>query len=199
MHVIIISESLIIRKGIEEILKREEFIKSISSSYIFSDIHKDNYDLVIIDLNKNNKQYLCDIEQIKQKINTKIMILDFYKDGSIFSECMKIGVDGYILANRELKYISYVINHIYKGKKYYDSDLIEEYFSKDNQKCVEELTKREKEILLYITRGNSNKEISKLLFITQHTVKKHTSNILRKLNLKDRMELTLYARSNGIV
>lgn len=199
MHVIVISESLIIRKGIEGILKREDFIESINSSYVISDVQKNSYDLVIVDLNKNNKQYLDYIKETKQNSNIKIMILDFYEDSSLFSECMKIGVDGYILANIDTKDISYVVKQIYRGKKYYDSDLIENYFSKGNQEYLEELTKREQEILMCIARGKSNQEISKALFITQHTVKKHTSNIFQKLNVKDRMQLTLYARSKGIV
>ena len=50
-----------------------------------------------------------------------------------------------------------------------------------------------------IAQGKSNIEISKELFITEHTVKKHTSNIFSKLNLKDRMQAALYAYNNGII
>ena len=199
MKVIVISESLIIRKGIISILKEEDYISSIKDSYIFKDVYNDEYDLVIVDLNKNNNHYLSDIQNIKQNNKTKIMILDFYEDRSLFSQCKKIGVDGYILANIDSEDIDYAVKQIYRGKKYFDADLIENYLSKSGQEYIEELTKREQEILVCIAKGKSNLEIAKDLYITEHTVKKHTSNIFTKLNVKDRMQAALYAYDRGIV
>ena len=199
MQIIVISESLIIRKGIIGILEGEDYIKNIAQSHLWTDIYKENYDLVLIDLNKNNRQYLYDLQELKKKTNTKIMILDFYEDRSLFSQCMKIGVDGYILANIDSEDIDYAVKQIYRGKKYFDADLIENYLSKSGQEYIEELTKREQEILVCIAKGKSNLEISKDLYITEHTVKKHTSNIFTKLNVKDRMQAALYAYDRGIV
>ena len=136
MRVIVISESLIIRKGIISILKEEDYISSIKDSYIFKDVYNDEYDLVIVDLNRNNNHYLSDIQNIKQDTKTKIMILDFYEDRSLFSQCMKIGVDGYILANIDSEDIDYAVKQIYRGKKYFDADLIENYLSKRDRKSV---------------------------------------------------------------
>lgn len=59
--------------------------------------------MVIIGLNKKNDRYLFDLEEFKKKENTKIMILDFYEDRGSFSKCMKLGIDGYILANIDLE------------------------------------------------------------------------------------------------
>lgn len=199
MQVIIISESLIIRKGIVQILSNEDYVGEVKESYLYTDIYKGYYDLVIVDLNKNNKQYLTDLEALKKKSNTKVMILDFYEDRSLFAKCMKAGVDGYILANIDSEDIGYAVKQISKGKKYYDADLIESYISKGEAEGISELTKREQEILVCIARGKSNIEISKELYITEHTVKKHTSNIFSKLNLKDRMQAALYAYNNGII
>lgn len=199
MQVIIISESLIIRKGIVEILSGESCVKSIKESHLYTDIYKENYDLILIDLNKNNKQYLLDIEKLKQNSNVKVMVLDFYEDSTLFSKCMKTGIDGYILANIDSEDIAYAVKQLSKGKKYYDGDLIENYISKGSSEYMGDLTKREHEILLCIAKGRSNLEIAKELFITEHTVKKHTSNIFSKLNLKDRMQAALYAYDKGIV
>ena len=199
MQVIVISESLIIRKGIVEILSKENYVDTIKESHRYTDIYKDEYDLLVIDLNKNNKQYLHDIEKLKKEKNIKVMVLDFYEDRVLFSKCMKIGIDGYILANIESEDIGYAVKQLSKDKKYYDAELIESYISKDKNECMEDLTKREREILICIAQGKSNIEISKELFITEHTVKKHTSNIFSKLNLKDRIQAALYAYNNGLI
>ena len=199
MKVIVISESLIIRKGIVEILSKENYVDTIKESHRYTDIYKDEYDLLVIDLNKNNKQYLHDIEKLKKEKNIKVMDLDFYEDRVLFSKCMKIGIDGYILANIDSEDIGYAVKQLSKDKKYYDAELIESYISKDENECMEDLTKREREILICIAQGKSNIEISKELFITEHTVKKHTSNIFSKLNLKDRIQAALYAYNNGLI
>lgn len=199
MQVIIISESLIMRKGIKSVLSKETYIKEIKESHIFSDVYRQNYDLIIIDLNKNNEQYLSKLKQIKETTKSKIMVLDFYQNATLFSKCMKLGIDGYILANINSEDIAYAVKQLYKNKKYYDPDLIENYMAREYNEYIEELTKREHEILVCIAKGRTNSEISKELFITEHTVKKHTSNIFAKLNLKDRMQVALYAYNKGII
>ena len=84
MQVIVISESLIIRKGIVEILSKENYVDTITESHRYTDIYKDEYDLLVIDLNKNNKQYLHNIEKLKKEKNIKVMVLDFYEDRVLF-------------------------------------------------------------------------------------------------------------------
>ena len=130
MKVIVISESLIIRKGIVEILSKENYVDTIKESHRYTDIYNGEYDLLVIDLNKNNKQYLHDIEKLKKEKNIKVMVLDFYEDRVLFSKCMKIGIDGYILANIDSEDIGYAVKQLSKDKKYYDAELIESYISK---------------------------------------------------------------------
>lgn len=199
MQVIVISESLIIRKGITKILSNESSVKSIRESHIFSDIYKEEYNLILIDLNKNNESLLPELQKIKENTNTMVMVLDFYENPKLFSKCMKLGIDGYILANINAEDMGYATKQLCRGKKYYDADLIENYLSCSHSEYIEGLTKREHEILMYIAKGKSNLEISKELFITEHTVKKHTSNILSKLHLKDRMQVALFAYDRGII
>ena len=199
MKGIIISESLVIRRGVSQILSDEECIERLDEGYMCTDVKKDKYDLAIFDLNRNTKQYIDCIREIKKNTDTKVMILDFYEDTRFFSKCMKLGVDSYILANIEGEGIKYAARLLSKGKKYFDSDLVENYMKKDSLEEIKELTKREKEILLCISKGKSNNEIAEDLCITEHTVKKHTSNIFEKLNLRDRTHAVLYVHERGII
>ena len=63
---------------------------------------------------------------------------------------------------------------------------------------TEDLTEREYEILAYVGRGESNREIGEALFITEGTVKNHVSNILSKLGLRDRTQAALWAKEQGL-
>ena len=199
MRAIIISESLVIRRGVAQILSEEEYIECIDEGYMCKDIKNKQYDLVIFDLNRNTKQYIDCIKEIKQSSDAKIMILDFYEDTRLFAKCMKLGVDSYILANIEGEGIKYAAKLLSKGKKYFDSDLVENYMKKDNLEEIKELTRREKEILICISKGRTNHEIADELHITEHTVKKHTSNIFEKLNLRDRTHAALYVHEKGVI
>lgn len=199
MRGVIISESLVIRKGVAEILSNEECIDFLDEDYICKDIYNCNYDLVIFDLNKNTNQYIDSIKELKEYSNAKIMVLDFYEDTRLFSKCMKLGVDSYILANIDGEGIKYAVRLLSKGKKYFDSDLVENYIKKDNIEEIKDLTKREKEILICISKGKTNNEIANDLCITEHTVKKHTSNIFEKLKLRDRTHAALYVYEKGII
>jgi DNA-binding NarL/FixJ family response regulator len=62
-----------------------------------------------------------------------------------------------------------------------------------------DLTEREREILRYLARGSSNREIGETLYITEGTVKNHVSNILNKLALRDRTQAALWAREHSLV
>ena len=112
---------------------------------------------------------------------------------------MKLGIDSYILANIDGEGIKYAVRLLSKGRKYFDSDLVENYMEKDNLEEIKELTKREKEILICISKGKTNYEIANDLCITEHTVKKHTSNIFEKLKLRDRTHAALYVHEKGII
>ncbi|MBC5995854.1 response regulator [Romboutsia hominis] len=199
MRGIIISESLVIRKGVAEILSNEECIDFLDEGYMCRDIHNGDYDLVIFDLNKNTRQYMDCIKEVKENSNAKVMVLDFYEDTRLFSKCMKLGIDSYILANIEGEGIKYAARLLSKGKKYFDSDLVENYMRKDSLEEIKELTRREKEILICISKGKTNHEIASDLCITEHTVKKHTSNIFEKLKLRDRTHAALYVHEKGII
>jgi len=70
---------------------------------------------------------------------------------------------------------------------------------KQEKALIEELTKRELDVLKEIAKGKSNKEIASSLFITEKTVKTHVSNLLAKLELADRTQAALYAVRNHLV
>lgn len=66
------------------------------------------------------------------------------------------------------------------------------------KKYVESLSEREQEVLLWLTSGASNREISRRLYITESTVKRHVYNIFGKLNVRNRTQAALQARKLGI-
>lgn len=114
----------------------------------------------------------------------------------------EIRVDGYVLKEALPEELIHALKIISKGRKYYDPGVLEliiksnDPFEDDGH--LEQLTPKEKEVLMELGKGRSNKEISQVLYITEYTVKKHVSQILAKLDLTDRTQAALYANVKGL-
>ncbi len=82
------------------------------------------------------------------------------------------------------------------------ADLVNEVLNQPEagaSSAADELTAREREVLVYIAEGNTNREIAEKLVISPKTVDRHRENIMRKLNLHNRVELVKYAIEKGLI
>jgi len=135
----------------------------------------------------------------------KILILSNYSDDAYIQSAMDAGADGYVLKCVEIDELVKIIKSVWAGKPELSPYLVN--LTKGYQKTDESslkkrkyyLTRREREILQLIAQGKTNKEISKMLFISTETVKSHIKNIFKKLNIKNRVEAIMKAREQGIV
>ena len=116
---------------------------------------------------------------------------------------MRYGADGYILKDATPDSIIRAVETLYKGgvlmepgiaakvaKKF--ADMANNSITADNNEQINILTGREKEIIALVSQGKSNQEIADELFLSLGTVKNHLSNILNKLDLRDRTQLAIF-------
>lgn len=132
------------------------------------------------------------------KKGVKVLILSGSNENRDFSKARDLGVDGYILKKASLEEIVYGINTIEKGEKYYSSSLVESTSKRNGSlERIRELTKREQEVLHLLSLGYSNEKISKTLYISEGTTKKHITSILGKLGVKSRVQAAIYVNCFG--
>ncbi|WPC43278.1 response regulator transcription factor [Clostridium sp. JS66] len=206
MKIIIISNYSVIREGVAAIISRYDnlfiqFVGETIKESMFM-IKSNMADVVLMDINKDNEDELHLISQlISLKVSIKIIILDFYGNKELFVKALKSGVQGYVLGKSSEEEILYAIQHVYEGKKYFDSYFVDSIINQDIglPNKLELLTSREREILMEAAKGLSNRKISEKFFITEHTVKKHISHIFNKLNIKDRAEAAIYWNKYGLI
>ncbi|MGM0900963.1 MAG: response regulator [Bacillota bacterium] len=135
----------------------------------------------------------------------KVIILTSFSDQDHVIPALEAGASGYQLKDIQPDDLVNCIKKVMDGESQLHpkatSQLLANLSTKGNQgkNRVEELTKRELEVLQEIARGKSNKEIASSLFITEKTVKTHVSNLLAKLELADRTQAALYAVKNKLV
>ncbi len=198
MKVFVISESDIIRDIIGDILKDNEDnieIISVEKFELIKGIEYDDIDMIIVDIRNDYIRLLDYMQYVKLNYNhVKIIVLDTRKRGKVFKKALKSGAEGYIADIPDRNDFAMIIHNILIGKKYYDLDLLDNLFEHEEKHSRNKLTQREEEVLNLLCEGWNNKEISKKLYITECTVKKHVSNIFIKLNFRSRKDAISYAK-----
>ena len=208
MKLIIIDDHPLIRKGLTSLFSLDGFIEVLgeatNSRDAFNLLSKTSPDLAIVDLRLGEESGLEFIKAaIKKGIICKFVVLTSSLEEADFQLAKEIGVDGYLLKEALPEELVHALLMISKGRKYYDPGVLDletkSNSALEEDEYIEQLTPKEKEILIELGRGHSNKEISKALYITEFTVKKHVSQVFAKLGLADRTQAALYANAKGLV
>jgi len=163
-------------------------------------------DLVLMDINMPKWSGLEATREVKKAYpQIKVVILSVSDDVGDLITAIQFGAQGYLLKNLEPDdWINYL--HALLGE---DSELSREManrllhrFRQDEQPVgmvPEVLTPREREIVMYVGAGKTNREISETLIISENTVKNHVKNILDKLQLANRVQLAAYAVKHHLI
>lgn len=176
-------------------------------------LHKNlNTELVIMDLNLPETDGLDLIPLIRKQFRgVKILVMTSYSDYKFVGQALKNGADGYILKSNEPEHLIEAITEIMNNRTYIAPGLHitppngkrlsngKKSIYEDRFVIKQKLTKREQEVLELITEAKNNKEIAKELYISDQTVGVHRKNIMRKLGVKNTINLIKFAFENQLV
>lgn len=173
--------------------------KTFDGISAYNDIVKLNPDVAILDVSMPKMSGIEIARKCKKNnIKTKIILITFHKDKSLYLEAQKLNISGYIFKEFALNEIEDCLHSVINDKPYF-SPKIAEFLKIDvnsNDK-IDTLTKSEKKILTLIAKNLTTNEISQRLFISPKTVEKHRSNISKKLDLDGKTNsLLVWASQN---
>jgi two-component system, NarL family, nitrate/nitrite response regulator NarL len=159
-----------------------------------------NPDIILMDIQMPELNGLEATKIIKEKAPfIKIIILSVSDNVADLFTAVQYGAQGYLLKNMDpdewIQYLHSVVEGKSDVTRGMAGKLLYQFREKDleNSPQTNLLTRREKEILLLIGDGMSNKQIANQLFISENTVKNHIKNLLEKLQLENRVQLAVYA------
>lgn len=162
-------------------------------------------DIVLMDIQMPIMDGVKATQQMCQKYpETKILILTTFNDTQYIAEAIRYGAKGYVLKDTPAEELIEAIHSICKGYTQFGPGILEKIMAQvsapkaDKLKLppgMAELTSREREVLLSIAKGLSNREIAQALFLSEGTVRNHITHILTRLNLRDRTQAALVANS----
>ncbi|MBC8170766.1 MAG: response regulator transcription factor [Anaerolineae bacterium] len=131
----------------------------------------------------------------------RILVLTAYNEPAYVHALLDAGADGFILKTAELAELYQALNEVVVGRKAFDADTLAraEQHITDMSAQIEGLTHRELEVLSHAASGGTNKEIGKLLFISDRTVQGHLKNIYQKFGVTTRTEAVAIGLQHGFI
>ncbi|MDP4083275.1 MAG: response regulator transcription factor [Bacillota bacterium] len=168
-------------------------------------------DLILMDIRMPNVNGVQGTKLIREQLpHVKVLMLTTFKDSELIFEALEEGASGYLLKDMATETIVQAIKTVHSGGMVLPPDLTKQIIrelkkgnSSETPKNISppslsDLTERELEVLSELGHGFSNKEIAERLFITEGTVKNHVSNLISKLELRDRTQAAIFAVRYGI-
>lgn len=197
MRLLIAEDQSMLRDAMATLLLMEDLIDEVlqaKNGKEAMDILVDSsIDVAILDIEMPEATGLDVLEFIRNKgINCKVIIVTTFKRSGYFERAIKNNVDAYVLKDRSIDELMKTINNVLAGNKEYSPELMENIFTNHNP-----LSNQEKILLAKVKEGLSNKEISSELFLSEGTIRNYISNILTKLNCKNRTEAVKKATEEG--
>ena len=139
---------------------------------------------------------------LAQRPELKIITLSMFGDESYYQRMVQAGARGFLLKDSDIADVLQAIDTVEAGGSYFSPQLLTSLTGRMHARedaLDEQLSEREREILVAVCRGLSNQEIADELFISKRTVDKHRANILEKTGCKNTASLVVYAIRYGIV
>ena len=206
MKIIIADDDGLIRDSLKLLLGMEDDIEVTGTAQngkeAFQLCQINKPDIVLMDIRMPVMDGVLGTKLIKENFHdVKVVLLTTFKDDEYIREAVKNGAEGYILKNQSSDSIIESLRTVYKGNIVFQKDVANVITGmlkegKNKKPSDFNLSQREFEVLALIAVGLSNKEIAEKLFLGEGTVRNYITNVLEKLELRDRTQLAIFYLKN---
>lgn len=207
--VFVADDHMIVRSGIRHVLEDEAgFVvvgEAASAAEALDSILQLRPDVVVLDISMPGMSGLEATARLRSAApKTRVLILSMHDNAEYVLESVRAGAHGYLLKDTAATELREAIRTVCRGQSYFSPPVASRLTAavrgeQGSQPGLEQLTGREREVLLGITRGRTNKQIAVELGISHRTVETHRESLMRKLQLRTVAELTRFALSAGLV
>ncbi|MEE1516633.1 MAG: response regulator transcription factor [Lachnospiraceae bacterium] len=209
IRLMIADDHSMIREGLKQLLELDDNLKVVAEAAdgieALKKLDDYNVDVLLLDINMPNMNGLETLKHIRiNNFDIKVLILTIHNEIDYLMKAVDIGCDGYVLKDSDSNLLRKAIYTVYEGEKFVQPSLTPmlnaSLASRTNIDAkLNELTRREIEVLKLIAEGLFNKEIASRLEISERTVKNHVSNIFKKIEVSDRTQAAVFAIKNNLI
>ena len=215
IRVALADDHVFVRDGIKSLMENEANLVVVAEAtdgfeaLSMVDVHQP--DLLILDIRMPNMTGIEVVEKLRSQNNqVKIIMLSMHESEEYVLKSIKAGADGYLLKGSSKEEFLKAVHTVSEGGKYFSGDissiligqLTNPVISSEKKTLLHEesmITKREKEILTLLLSGKGNKEIAEALDISKRTAEVHRFNLMKKLKVKNLMELSNKATEYSLI
>jgi DNA-binding NarL/FixJ family response regulator len=211
IRVLIVDDQALVRTGFRMILESEPDIEVVGEAgdgrEAIQAVAALKPDVVLMDVRMPNVDGLEAARHIVRDHSARVLMLTTFDMDEYVYESLRAGASGFLLKDAPADQLIAGVRAVAAGQSLLAPSvarrLIEHYTSTGRPSQapgeVASLTEREMEVLRLVARGLSNNEIAEKLVIGETTVKTHVARVLTKLDLRDRVQITIYAYEHGLV
>lgn len=209
--ILIADDHVMIRDGVKSLLKQNKDCQVIGEAMTgLEAIEKYDAlkpDLAILDISMPEMNGMeAAREIIKNHPEACVIILSMYDDEDYISQCIEYGVKGFVVKNESGKELNYAIKSVLEGRNYFSQRvqevIVKKYTTGVKRKPKEpeiKLTSREIEITKLIAEGLTSHQIADKLFISPRTVETHRANLIKKVGVRNSIELVKRVEKMGVI
>ncbi|MEJ7824309.1 MAG: response regulator transcription factor [Solirubrobacteraceae bacterium] len=208
MRVLIADDHGIVRGGIRLMLERQPDMQVVAEAadglQAVELALRERPDICLLDVQMPGLTGLQATVEIRaQAPEISVLVLSMYDDERYLYEALQAGAAGYVLKREADTVLVEALRAVSRGEPFMtnaaERSLVREWMDDESTGPVEPLTLREREVLKLIAEAHTNREIGELLHLAEKTVESHRANLLRKLGMRDRVELVRYAIRRGLI
>ena len=202
IRVLLADDHPVVRQGLAAILKSQKDMKIIAEAADGEETcalcDRLSPDVLMLDLRMPKKDGLqVVVELVKRRVSkTRIIVMTAYETEADIRQALKAGAKSFLVKGAHPQQIREAVRRVARGESFLPAEI---GFKLAESMSHPELSNREAEILRYLARGRSNKEIGQILYICEGTVKHHVKSILRKLDAIGRSEAMAIATRRGLI
>jgi DNA-binding NarL/FixJ family response regulator len=206
-RVLLADDHPVVRNGLRELLNSEPDFRVVGEvddgAQAVERALADDVDLVILDVTMPRMTGLQAARELaSRKPGLRILMLSMHENEQFLFEALRAGASGYVLKTAADRDLVNACRATMRGETFLYAGavaaLVREHLDRDAT-SLDPLTPRELEVVKLVAEGHTSDEIAGLLFISRKTVDRHRANILEKLGMRDRVDLTRYAIRRGLI
>ncbi|BAZ52188.1 LuxR family two component transcriptional regulator [Nostoc sp. NIES-4103] len=210
IKLLLVDDQSLIRQGLKALLELEPDIEVVGEAengenaiHLVEELQPD---VVLMDIRMPVMDGVAATREIQKRfVKVKILVLTTFDDDAYVTAALQNGAIGYLLKDTPSEELAVAIRAVYKGYTQLGPGIVKKLLTQFSvipstpttpvPPNLAELTPREKEVLRLIATGASNREIAQQLYISEGTVKNHVTNILNRLDLRDRTQAAIIANT----
>ena len=204
IRVMVVDDHGVVREGLRRVLEGHPGFRVVAetgnSADVLSLVSAHKPDVVVLDVNMPGESGL----KVAAKLHTehpevRVLVLSMHEHAEYVAESVRAGAHGYLLKDTGPQELRDAIRAVFRGETYFSARVAGRMRQGTSSGPLGMLTPRERDVLLGVARGQTNKEIAAALGISHRTVEAHRESLMRKLNVRTIAGLTRLALEVGVI